>query len=95
MSGRDSHDNNGSREESASDSGRKSQGGVKGKTLFAKTSSDEESDGVYNNNDKDLKELKRRCASLNENVLYFLVTNGISDGTRFYLVVSLGEKNLV
>jgi hypothetical protein len=101
-SGRISHDKTGSGKESEngrisdkkSDSGRKSQGDVKGKTLFVGKSSDEESGASYNTINGNLKKRRERFASLNDDALRFLVENGISDGTRFYFSISLGDTLL-
>ena len=86
-SGRDSYNVGGSGEESDSESGRESKVKIKGEKLFVDKSSDEESDIFYDNNNDDLKKQKRRFASLNENTLHFHVTNGLSDGTRFYCII--------
>ena len=41
--------------------------------------------------DKNVEEQKERFASLNENAPNFNVTKGISDGTKSFYVVSLGD----
>ena len=63
----------------------------KGKTPKKNISSDEESDGFYNNDAEEVAKQKERFATLNENALDLLVTKGISDGERLYFVVSLGD----
>ena len=63
----------------------------KGKTPKKNISSDEESDGFYNNDAEEVAKQKERFATLNENAMNLLVTKGISDGERLYFVVSLGD----
>jgi len=63
----------------------------KGKTPNKNISSDEESDGFYNNDAEEVAKQKEKFATLNENGLDFVVTKGISDGERLYFVVSLGD----
>ena len=63
----------------------------KGKTPNKNISSDEESDGFYNNDAEEVAKQKEKFATLNENGLDFVVTKGLSDGERLYFVVSLGD----
>ena len=63
----------------------------KGTTPKKNISSDEESNGFYNNDAEEVAKQKEKFATLNENALDLLVTKGISDGERLYFVVSLGD----
>ena len=88
---RESYTVGGSGEGPDSDSGSNIEGCVEGEMLFDYESFDEDSDGFYNNDDEDVEEQKKRFASLNKNALNFNVAKGMSDGTMFFNVVSLGD----